>query len=438
MATTSRWLVALVGRPNVGKSTLFNRIIGYRDAIVHDLPGVTRDRHYADAEWAGKRFTLIDTGGFVPASEDVMETAIREQAEVAIDEAQLVLFVVDGESGLLPADREIADVLRRAGKRVMLLVNKSDSERKEQGLGEFYGLGLGEPIPLSALGGRRIGDLLDAVTATIPETDETDDDPRLKIAIIGKPNVGKSSLVNALLQEERHIVTDIPGTTRDPIDAVLKYYGEEMLLIDTAGLRRKSRIKESVELFSTVRTVKSIERCDVAVILIDAQQGLDHQDLHIVETAAEKRKATVLAVNKWDLIEKDEHTAKLFERALRERLRLYDHLPIIFISALEKQRIYKLIDMVKQVDAEQRKRITTSRLNAVMEEEIAAHPPHSRSGKEIKIKFSTQVKTAPPVFAFFCNDPRLVDDSYVRFLENQIRAHFGFTGVPIVISLKKK
>ncbi len=438
MAITSRWLVALVGRPNVGKSTLFNRIIGYRRAIVHDRPGVTRDRHYADAEWAGKQFTLIDTGGFVPASEDVMEVAIREQAQIAIEEAQQVLFVVDGESGLLPGDREIADVLRRAEKSVLLIVNKADSEKREQMLGEFYALGLGEPFPVSALGGRRIGDLLDVVTQAIPATDEETTDSRLKIAIIGKPNVGKSSLVNALLQEDRHIVTEIPGTTRDPIDAVLKYYGEELVLIDTAGLRRKSRIKESVELFSAVRTVKSIERCDVAVILIDAQQGLEAQDLHVLVTAMEKRKPTVIAVNKWDLVEKDQHTAAVFERALRERLRLYDFLPIIFISALEKQRIYKLIEMAKQVDAEGRKRITTSQLNAVMVEEIAAHPPSSRSGKEIKIKFVTQVKIQPPVFAFFCNDPRLIDDSYVRFLENQLRAHFGFTGVPIVISLKKK
>jgi GTPase len=438
MATTSRWLVALVGRPNVGKSTLFNRIIGHRKAIVHDLPGVTRDRHYADAEWSGKRFTLIDTGGFVPASEDVIETAIRDQAQIAIEEAQLVLFVVDGEAGPLPADKEIAATLRRAEKSVLLIVNKADSDTKEHGLGEFYSLGLGEPFPVSALGGRRVGDLLDAVTHAIPASDDEDTDPRLKIAIIGKPNVGKSSLVNALLQEERHIVTDIPGTTRDPIDAVLKYYGEELLLIDTAGLRRKSRVKESVELFSTVRTIKSIERCDVAVVLLDAQQGLEHQDLHIVETAVERRKPIVLAVNKWDLVEKDQHTAALFERALRERLRLYDYLPIIFISALEKQRIYKLIDMIKQVDAEQRKRVTTSKLNAAMEEEIAAHPPRSRSGKEIKIKFVTQVKTQPPVFAFFCNDPKLIDDQYTRFLENRLRAHFGFTGVPLVISLKKK
>jgi GTPase len=438
MATATRWLVALVGRPNVGKSTLFNRIIGHRQAIVHDLPGVTRDRHYADADWAGKKFTLIDTGGFVPESEDVMETAIRDQAQIAIDEANLVLFVVDGEAGLLPADREIADVLRRAQKSVLLIVNKADSDKKEQILGEFYSLGLGEPIPVAALGGRRVGDLLDAVTHAIPSGELEETDPRLKIAIIGKPNVGKSSLVNALLQEERHIVTDIPGTTRDPIDAVLKYYGEELLLIDTAGLRRKSRVKESVELFSAVRTVKSIERCDVAVILLDAQQGLEHQDLHIVETAVEKRKPCILAVNKWDLIEKDQHTAAAFERALRERLRLYDYIPIMFISALEKQRIYKLLEMVKQVDAEARRRVSTSKLNAVMEGEIAAHPPHSRSGREIKIKFVTQVKTQPPVFAFFCNDPRLIDDTYIRFLENRLRSHFGFTGVPIVISLKKK
>ncbi|RPH36270.1 ribosome biogenesis GTPase Der, partial [bacterium] len=267
----SQWLVALVGRPNVGKSTLFNRIIGQRNAIVHDLPGVTRDRHYAEADWAGKQFTLVDTGGFVPASEDVIETAIREQAQIAIDEANVVLFVVDARQGLLPADTEIADVLRRASKKVILVVNKVDGETGEALLGEFYKLGLGEPVSASALVGRRVGDLLDIITRDIPSAaDASQADPRLKIAVIGKPNVGKSSFVNALLQEDRHIVTDIPGTTRDPIDAILRYHGEELLLVDTAGLKRKAKIKESVEFFSAVRTLKSIERCDVAVILLDA------------------------------------------------------------------------------------------------------------------------------------------------------------------------
>jgi GTP-binding protein len=434
----SRWLVAIVGRPNVGKSTLFNRIIGHRDAIVDDMPGVTRDRNYADAEWAGKLFSLVDTGGYIPESEDTMESAIREQAEVAINEADVVMFVVDAETGITPVDAEIAGVLRKKGKKVVLIVNKVDSERKEALSGEFYKLGLGEPTPVSALVGRRVGDLLDVITGDFPTAPVDDTDPRLKLAIIGKPNVGKSSLVNALLQEERNIVTNIPGTTRDPIDAILKHYGEDIILIDTAGLRRKSKVKESVEFFSTIRTLKSIERCDVAIIMIDAQQGLEHQDLRIIETAIERRRGVVLAVNKWDLIEKDETTAKSLEGFLREKLRIYDFLPIIFISSLLKQRIYKVIELAKTVNAEQQKRISTSELNDRLLADIAAFPPHSRSGKEIKVNYVTQVNTKPPVIAFFCNEPRMIDDNYKRYLENKVRSHFGFTGTPIILSFKKK
>jgi GTPase len=435
----SHWLVALVGRPNVGKSTLFNRIIGQRNAIVHDMPGVTRDRHYAEAEWAGKQFTLVDTGGFVPASDDVFETAIREQAQIAIDEADLVLFVLDGREGLLPQDSEIAGILRKSSKKVVLVVNKADSEKGEVSLGEFYKLGLGEPVPTSALVGRRVGDLLDIVTQDIPATEGADQqDPRLKIAIIGKPNVGKSSFVNALLQEDRHIVTDIPGTTRDPIDAILRYHGEELLLVDTAGLKRKSKIKESVEFYSAVRTLKSIDRCDVAIVLLDATQGLEHQDLRIIETALERKRAIVLAVNKWDLVEKDDQTARAYEKALQEKLRIYNFVPIIFISALTRQRIYKVIELVKAVDAEQNKRISTSELNDLLGADVRSYPPRSRSGKEIKINYITQVKTKPPVFAFFCNEPKLIDDTYRRYLENKIRDHFTFNGVPISLSFKQK
>jgi len=345
---------------------------------------------------------------------------------------------VDAGSGIVPAEREIADILRKAGKRVVLVANKSDGDKKESGLGEFYQLGLGDPVPVSALVGRKVGDLLDLITRDIPVSEAMEDDPRIKIAIIGRPNVGKSSLVNALLQEDRHIVTDIPGTTRDPIDAVLKYYGEELLLIDTAGLRRKAKVKESVELFSALRTLKSIERCDVAVILVDAVEGIEHQDLRIVETAMEKHTPALIAVNKWDLVEKDDRTAVAYERAVRDRLRIYDFLPVMFVSALTRQRIYKLLDTVKQIHQEAQKRITTSQLNDRLLPDIQTHPPRSRSGKEIKIKFITQVKSAPPVFAFFCNDPRLIDDTYVRFLENRLREHFGFMGVPLVITLKKK
>lgn len=435
----SQWLVALVGRPNVGKSTLFNRIIGQRNAIVHDLPGVTRDRHYAEAEWAGKQFTLVDTGGFVPASDDIIESAVREQAQIAIEEADLILFVVDVREGLLPEDSEIARILRKASKKVILVVNKVDSEKGEASLAEFFKLGLGDPIPASALVGRRVGDLLDVITQDIPAGPGAESsDPRLKIAVIGKPNVGKSSFVNALLQEDRHIVTDIPGTTRDPIDAILRYHGEEILLVDTAGLKRKSKIKESVEFFSAVRTLKSIERCDVAVVLLDATQGLEHQDLRIIETALERKRALVLAVNKWDLIEKDDQTARSYEKALEEKLRIYDFVPVIFISALTRQRIYKVIELVKTVDAEQNRRISTSELNDLLGADVKIYPPRSRSGKEIKINYITQVKTKPPVFAFFCNEPKLIDDTYRRYLENRIREHFTFKGVPLSLSFKQK
>jgi GTP-binding protein len=432
-------IVAIVGRPNVGKSTLFNRIIGERHAIVDDEPGVTRDRHYATTDWAGKTFSLVDTGGFVPTSDDIIEAAIREQAEIAIQEADLVLFVVDAVSGLLPIDRDIAAILRRSDTKVVLVVNKVDTEAREAAVGEFFALGLGEPVSASGLVGRKIGDLLDAVTLNIEGAEDgQEDDDRLKIAVIGKPNVGKSSLVNALLREDRHIVTDIPGTTRDPIDTVLKYHGEEIVLVDTAGLRRRSKIKESIEFYSTVRTLKSIDRCNAAVVLLDAQQGLEHQDLRIIETTLDRRRPAVLAVNKWDLIQKDHRTAAAFERYIHAKLRMYRYLPILFISALTKQRVYKILELARGVRAEALRRIPTGELNTHMGQDIDAHPPRSSSRKEIKIKYVTQVKTDPPVFAFFCNEPKLVESSYRRYLENRIREHFGFRGVPVILSFKKK
>ena len=431
-------LVAIIGRPNVGKSTLFNRILGQRSAIVDDLPGVTRDRHYATAEWAGKRFTIVDTGGYVPTSEDVMEVAIREQAQAAIEEADLVLFVVDVRGGLHPTDVELAAILRHASKKVRVVANKVDSEARLAEVSEFYALGLGDPLVVSALVGRGSGDMLDAVTRELAGVSAEPADPRLKIAVLGRPNVGKSSFVNALLQQDRHIVTDIPGTTRDPIDAVFRYRGEEILLIDTAGLRRRSKIQESVEFYSAVRTLKSIERCDIAVVLIDAQPGLEHQDLRILETALERKRPVVLAVNKWDLMEKDATTAHLLEQALRDRLRKFDFVPILFISALTRQRVHKVIEVARTVDAEQQRRIGTSELNTALGEDIARFPPRSSSGKEVKIKYVTQVDVKPPVFAFFCNEPDLIEDQYRRYLENRIRERFSFTGVPLVLVFKKK
>lgn len=433
-------IIAIVGRPNVGKSTLFNRILGIREAIVHDLPGVTRDRKYADAEWAGRRFTIIDTGGFVPKSEDIFEKAIREQAQIAIEEADAVVFVVDALSGVMPLDKEIADILRRSKKPIFLTVNKIDSAARENEVHEFHALGLGEPLSISALAGRLVGDFLDVITSGInPETDDGDAGDVMKLAVIGAPNVGKSSLVNALLGKKRQVVTDIPGTTRDPIDSILKHGDKDVILVDTAGLKKKRRVKESVEFYSALRTIRSIERCDVALILFDAQRGLDSQDQHIVETAMEHRKSTLIAVNKWDLVEgKETNTAKSYELFIKDQLGVYGHIPIMFVSALTKQRILKLIDAALQVHADQCRKIDTSTLNEVLLPEIEHYPPKSSSPKEIKIKYITQIQTKPPVIAFFCNEPTLLQESYKRFLANKVREHFGFAGVPLTLTFKRK
>jgi GTPase len=431
-------IVAIIGRPNVGKSTLFNRIFGSREAIVFDTPGVTRDRRYAEAEWAGKSFTMIDTGGFVPESNDVFEKAIREQANIAIEEADSIVFMVDAVEGLTPLDKEIADILRRSNKPIHLVVNKVDSEQRENLQADFYSLGLGEPFGIAALGGRQIGDFLDLVTADIKKTTKIKKEKRLRLAVIGKPNVGKSSLVNALIGKTRQVVTEIPGTTRDPIDTILNYQDEEIILVDTAGLRKRSKITESIEFYSTLRTLHAIERSDVAVILFDAKQGVDKQDLQIVDATMERHRSAIIAVNKWDLVEKETNTAKEYVQAIERNLGLYDFLPVIFISALTKQRITKVIEKAKEVHEQQSRRITTSALNKAMMPEIENNPPKSSTPKEIKIKFATQIKTNPPLFAFFCNHPKLVQESYRRFLMNKLREHFGFAGVPLGIIFKEK
>ncbi|MEX1138745.1 MAG: ribosome biogenesis GTPase Der [Bacteroidota bacterium] len=432
-------IVAIVGRPNVGKSTLFNRILGMREAIVHDVSGVTRDRKYADADWAGKEFTIIDTGGYVPESDDIFEKAIREQAEIAIEEADSIVFVVDGLQGVIPLDKEIAGILRKSKKPVHLVVNKIDSGNREPLAAQFYELGFGEPIALSALGGRQIGDFLDLLTNGLTVNSSEPPDVAIpRIAVVGKPNVGKSSLVNALLGKQRQVVTDIPGTTRDPIDSELTYHGKQITLIDTAGLKKRKRTSESLDFLSALRTLKSLDRADVAIIVIDAERGVDHQDLHIVETTLQRKLGALIAVNKWDLIEKDQKTANTFEFAIRDKLGMYDYLPMVFISAQTKQRVTKTIELALEVREERERRISTSRLNNRLLADIKRTPPLAKSPKEIKIKYITQLKADPPVIAFFTNEPALVPESYKRFLSKKIREHFGFHGIPLTLVFKKK
>jgi GTPase len=458
-------IAAIIGRPNVGKSTLFNRLLGKKIAIVHDTPGVTRDRNYSEAEWNGKKFFLIDTGGYVPDSKDKFEAAIREQVKISIDEADVILFLVDAKSGITPLDEELANVVRKEGskkenvtKKIILVVNKVDSRDKEVHKQDFYKLGLGEPFDISALIGRKSGDLLDLIVQDMEAKDgeEIGAEGIMKFAVIGRPNVGKSSIVNALTQTDRNIVTDIPGTTRDSIDTVMKYYGREIVLIDTAGLRKKSRIRkaESLEFYSAIRTQRSIEKCDVAVIVIDASSiitkldrssdidsatfKLDKEDVNIIVEAARMKKGMVIVINKWDLIKKDSETAKKFETKVKEHLKNFDYLPFLFISALTKQRISKVLEMAVKIYEERCREIKTSLLNAKLSRIIEETPPRSKSRKEVKINYITQLKTSPPVFGFFTNLPSDIEENYKRFLESKIRDYFGFTGVPVTLVFKKK
>jgi len=430
-------LVAIVGRPNVGKSTLFNRIIEERHAIVEGQPGVTRDRLYAKAEWAGKHFQIVDTGGIVPQSEDVFDKAIREQAMLAIEEADVIVFAADSRDGVTPVDTDIAKILRSSSKPVVLVVNKCDNAKADLNAAEFYSLGLGEPYAISALNGRSTGDFLDAVVAEI-EDDSDEEDTRLKIAIVGRPNVGKSSITNALLGKDRMVVTPIAGTTRDAIDSVLTYYGEQIILIDTAGLRRRSNISESVELYSTMRTARAIDRSDVTIVVVDATQGLEAQDKRIIADAEVARKGLIIALNKWDLIEKDTKTADAFIKKIKEELPTLDYVPIITISALTKQRITKVIEMAKEIQARRCVRIPTHELNEELIAMLERTPPPSVKGRDLRINYVTQVKTEPPLFAFFLNFPELLPDAYKRFIERQLRKLHDFEGVPISFVFRKK
>jgi GTP-binding protein len=429
----SKPIVAIVGRPNVGKSTLFNRITGTKTAIVDDKPGVTRDRLYADTEWLNRPFTLIDTGGLDPGSEDVLIRHVYRQAEAAIESADVILFLCDIKSGIVDADKQVADVLRRSQKPVVLAVNKVDTPSKENiELFEFYELGIGEPIPVSADQALNLGDMLDAIVANFPSgTTVEEEDTRIKVAIVGKPNVGKSSLINKILGEERLIVSDIPGTTRDAVDTFATRDGYEYLFIDTAGLRRKSRIKENIERYSIVRAIAAIERCDVCVLLIDAEEGVSEQDTKIAGIAHERGKAAVITVNKWDKIEKDDKTMKEFNEKLSRELSYMPYAPKLFISALTGQRVHKLFGMIYTVYQNHAMRISTGVLNDVLIEATAIHAPPADKGRALRIYYATQVSIKPPTFVLFVNDKRLMHFSYLRFLENKIRESFGFDGTPL-------
>ena len=432
-------IVAIIGRPNVGKSTLFNRILRRREAIVDDVPGVTRDRHYAQTDWAGKSFVLIDTGGYLPKAQSLMEQAVKEQVEIAIQEADVLLFVVDQFTGITDVDEEIAGKLRSTEKPVLLVVNKVDNEKLESEGYLFYNLGLGEPIFISALQGRGIGDMLDRLHQTLAESPLVEEeDSRIKVAIIGKENVGKSSFVNTLLGQERVIVTPIPGTTRDPIDTPVRFQKRELLLIDTAGLKRRTRIKENLRFYSQMRTMRSIERADVVLYFVDTTQGLSHQDVHMLNVVTRSQKAAILVMNKWDLIEKTDKTYREWYEAVQDRLGNLNYIPIIFTSVLQKKRIYQLMEVILHVYDEFQKKVRTSDLNRILLPIIQKNSPPAVRGKEIKINYITQLETAPPLFAFFGNHPDLIPPNYRRFLEKQIRAHWGFQGVPMRLVFRPK
>ena len=436
----SKPIVAVVGRPNVGKSTLFNVLAGENISIVKDTPGITRDRIYADVSWLNHNFTLVDTGGIEPDSSDIILSQMREQAEIAIETADVIVFMVDVKQGLVDADSKVADMLRRSHKPVVLVVNKVDSfEKMMPDVYEFYNLGIGDPHPISSVNRMGIGDMLDEVTSYFPEADEdTEEDDRIKVAIVGKPNVGKSSLINKLLGENRLIVSDIAGTTRDAVDTEVTYNGKEYVFIDTAGLRRKNKIKEELEHFMIIRTVSAVERADVAVLLIDAKEGVTEQDAKVIGIAHERGKAIIIAVNKWDAIEKDDKTIYRFTEKIRQTLSFMPYAEIIFISALTGQRIGKLYETIDAVAENHALRVGTGVLNEIMSEAVAMQQPPSDKGKRLRLYYITQVSVKPPTFVIFVNDKELMHFSYTRYIENQIRNAFGFQGTPLRFIIRER
>lgn len=432
--------VAIVGRPNVGKSSIFNRILKRPFAVVDPTAGVTRDRNYATADWAGVSFYLIDTGGIVPDTGDLMDKAISDQADFAIGEADVVVLVVDTQVGVDNTDLDIARKLHRSGKPVILVANKVDSEKFDNDVFEFMKLGLDEPMPISATVGRGVGDMLDKLVSLLPESIDSDesDDSVIRVAVVGRPNVGKSSFINRLTGSERAIVTPIAGTTRDAVDTPFEFDGQKYVLVDTAGLRRRYKVHENIEFYTNVRTDRAIAACDVAVILIDAAEGLSTQDQRILDSVYSNRRSAVLAINKWDLIEKDSLTADRFARELTDQLARQSHLPIIFISALSGQRVIKVLPMVKEVYDEGRKRIGTAELNEFLEKIVAQKHPPAQQGKYIKLNYMTQTEVGPPTFVVFTNRPKLIAKSYISYIENQIRKQFGFAGVPFRLKFRQK
>jgi GTPase len=433
-------IVAIVGRPNVGKSTLFNRLTESRAAIVQETSGVTRDRHYGKAEWNGIEFSLIDTGGYVKGSDDIFEDEIRKQVVIALEEANAVIFVVDVETGITDLDESVANLLRKTKKPTFVVVNKVDNSERINDTYEFYNFGLENVVNISAINGSGTGELLDDLTEALRELDQPEEvDPDIpRIAIVGKPNVGKSSFTNALIGKERNIVTDISGTTRDSIDTRLNMFGFDMVLVDTAGIRKKSKVHEDIEFYSVMRSIRSIESADVCVFMIDAQDGIEKQDLSIFSVIERNKKGIVLLVNKWDLIDKETNTMKEFEDDIRSKIAPFNDIPILFVSALTKQRIHKALEKVVELFQNRTQKIPTSKLNEYMLGVMEKFPPPTNKGKFIRIKFVTQLPTHSPSFAFFCNLPQYIPDSYKRFLENKLREKYNLTGVPIRIFFRKK
>ncbi|MFL5765619.1 MAG: ribosome biogenesis GTPase Der [Bacteroidia bacterium] len=431
-------IVAIVGRPNVGKSTLFNRLTDSRKAIVDAEAGVTRDRHYGKSDWNGIEFSVIDTGGYVKGSDDVFEAEIRKQVQLAIDEANAILFVVDVSEGITDDDKVVANILRKGKKKVFVVSNKVDNAVRQGLSGEFYALGLGEVYSVSAISGSGTGDLLDEVVKEFDKDAVEEELDIPKFAIVGRPNVGKSSMVNALMGKERNIVTPIAGTTRDSVNTRYTAFGHDFLLIDTAGIRKKSKVEEDLEFYSVMRSIRAIEDCDVVILLLDATLGLESQDLNIFHLAERNRKGIVVVVNKWDLVEKNTNSTKEYEEKIREKTAPFRDVPIIFTSALTKQRILKAIETAEVVYANRIKTIKTRQLNDVMLPIIENSPPPAIKGKYVKVKFINQLPTHAPTFAFYCNLPQYVAENYIRFLENRLRENFDFTGVPIQIFMRKK